>query len=197
MAISSLLMWFKVLSFMRMYNETGYIIRMLQQVAWDIRIFMFILLITLLAFADAMYTISRSNDEGKEYFGSYLEALINAYLLALGDFSYGSFDESGNSELSWTVFFFATMLNCVVMLNLLIAIVSETFAEVLSNKDENSYREKAMIIAENGFLLNEFDKNLHSDPNEVVLITELKEQNRRDFLNKEKDGKNMQGGEEF
>ena len=29
MAISSLCMWFKVLSFLRMYEETGYIIRML------------------------------------------------------------------------------------------------------------------------------------------------------------------------
>jgi hypothetical protein len=64
------------------------------------------------------------------------------------------------------------MLNCVVMLNLLIAIVSETFAEVLGNKDENSYREKASIIAENAFLLNQFDKNKNLDPNEVVIITE-------------------------
>ena len=47
----------------------------------------------------------------------------------------------------------ATVVNCIVMLNLLIAVVSETFATVLDTKDENTYKERAGIIAENYFLL--------------------------------------------
>lgn len=65
----------------------------------------------------------------------------------------GDFDDSSNGTLSWIVFLLATMLNLIIMLNLLIAIVSETFTNVLERKIENSYREKAAIIVENYFLL--------------------------------------------
>ena len=51
------------------------------------------------------------------------------------------------------------------MLNLLIAIVSETFADVLSNKEENTYKERANIISENYFLLDYADIHLNNDPN--------------------------------
>ena len=37
----------------------------------------------------------------------------------------------------------STLFNLIVMLNLLIAIISETFAEVNSNKDKFNYQEKA------------------------------------------------------
>ena len=76
-------------------------------------------------------------------------------MVALGDFSYDDFDSSSNGKISWTIFLIASILNCVVMLNLLVAVVSETFAEVLEQKDENSYQEKASIIAENIHLLNQ------------------------------------------
>ena len=39
------------------------------------------------------------------------------------------------------------------MLNLLIAVVSETFANVLDTKVENTFKERAGIISENYFLL--------------------------------------------
>ena len=118
------------------------------------RIFLFVLMITLLAFADSMYIISRSNDTNTEnldpsdhevnpdqykYFESFQGALISSYLTALGDWGTDDFDDSGNGQLTWAIFLLATALNCVVMLNLLIAIVSETFANVLAEKDENSY----------------------------------------------------------
>jgi hypothetical protein len=75
-------------------------------------------------------------------------------MVSLGDFMVmGDFDDSSNGTLSWIVFLLATMLNLIIMLNLLIAIVSETFTNVLERKIENSYREKAAIIVENYFLL--------------------------------------------
>jgi hypothetical protein len=76
-------------------------------------------------------------------------------LIALGEFNYDDYDDSGNGTLAWVIFLVSTLLNCVVMLNLLIAIVSETFAAVLNEKIENSYREKASIIQDNYFLLSE------------------------------------------
>jgi len=63
------------------------------------------------------------------------------------------YDVTRNELLSWVVFLSATLLDCVVMLNLLVAFVSETFVEVLSNKQENSYKELAIFVAGNTYLL--------------------------------------------
>ena len=141
MAISSLIMWSKLLNFLRISQETGYLIRMMIKVINDIGVFIFVLFFTLLGFADAMYIISRSNmppeDESDDsdkysYFSGYFSSLLNSYLLALGEFQYEDFSGASNEGITWFIFLIATLLNCVVMLNLLIAIVSETFNNVLS-----------------------------------------------------------------
>jgi hypothetical protein len=60
MSITSVMMWTKLLNFFRLHEETGYIIRMLIQVIIDMKIFMFVLFITILAFADAFYITARA-----------------------------------------------------------------------------------------------------------------------------------------
>jgi hypothetical protein len=91
-------------------------------------------------------------------------------LIALGEFNYDDFDDSGNGTLAWVIFIVSTLINCVVMLNLLIAIVSETFAIVVNEKIENSYREKASIIHENYFLLNEENRKSNLNAFEALII---------------------------
>jgi len=43
----------------------------------------------------------------------------------------------------------------IIMLNLLISIISETFANVNANATPNSYKEMASLIAENSYLIPE------------------------------------------
>lgn len=93
----------------------------------------------------------------------------------MGDFNYDNYDTSGQTFLSWFFFILATVVNCIVMLNLLIAVVSETFATVLDTKDENTYKERAGIIAENYFLLSQGQKAKNRDKNLVLMITEPKD----------------------
>lgn len=51
-----------------------------------------------------------------------------SYLLTLGEFNIDDFD-----NFCWIFFTFATVTNLIVMLNLLIAIISETFGRVVSD----------------------------------------------------------------
>ena len=53
------------------------------------------------------------------------------YRLALGDFSVDDFDSTATLYL-WIIFLFCTVLNLVIMMNLLIAIISESFAAINS-----------------------------------------------------------------
>ena len=59
---------------------------------------------------------------------SVLNALLAMYMLSLGEFSYDGFSNGENSNLSWVFFVFATFLCLVVFMNMLIAIMGDTFA---------------------------------------------------------------------
>lgn len=46
-------MWLKLLYFLRIYRTTGYLVRMIVQVIQEMKVFLLVLLITILAVADA------------------------------------------------------------------------------------------------------------------------------------------------
>lgn len=50
----SLVVWIKLLYFMRIFQSTGYLVRIILQVCIDMRYFLFILLLTLIAFGEAI-----------------------------------------------------------------------------------------------------------------------------------------------
>lgn len=74
--------------------------------------------------------------------------------MILGNFSTENFGQFGVAYV-WILFILCTVVNMIIMLNLLIAIISEAFAKVNSVSAQASYQEKASIIAENSFLIPE------------------------------------------
>jgi hypothetical protein len=72
--------------------------------------------------------------------------------MVLGDFDTNAFGSVAVGYV-WILFFLCTIFNMIIMLNLLIAIISESFAEVNSVQKEASFREQADIIAENTYLI--------------------------------------------
>lgn len=72
------------------------------------------------------------------------------YRLILGDFSH--FDNLGeNTEIYWILWFFffiATFVLMIIMLNLLIAIISNTFSKVTEDNDLVDTYEKTKLICE-------------------------------------------------
>jgi len=59
----SLILWLKFLYFLRIFAATGYLIKIIVEVVYDMRHFLLILLLTFIAFGDAMRSISTSNDD--------------------------------------------------------------------------------------------------------------------------------------
>lgn len=57
-------MWIRVLYFFRVFRTTGYYIRMLVQVIIDIRYFIFVFVLTILAFAHAWFVFLKNKADG-------------------------------------------------------------------------------------------------------------------------------------
>lgn len=92
---------------------------------------------------------------------SIFQTFNSFYRLILGDF--GGFDDlsdNGVDWLLWIFFFIGTLSLQIIMLNLLIAIISDTYQKVTENNILANNYEKAQIVAEMDELMNINEKNL-------------------------------------
>ena len=164
-------MWFKLLYFLRIFKTTGYLIGMILEVVKDMRHFFLVLLVTIIAFASSFLAISLGNDEANQFTTSNLDATIFTYRMVLGDFDTGAFGEVA-TPVVWILFLLCTIFNMIVMLNLLIAIISETFARVTGLADQKIYQEMAALIAENSYLVSQKVIETYAEENKYLMIVE-------------------------
>ncbi len=78
-------MWLRLLYFFRIFRNTGYYIRMLVEVIKDIKYFIFIFALTIVAFAHAWYVFLKNGEESE--LENFAVAIGYVYNLALGEFS--------------------------------------------------------------------------------------------------------------
>ena len=89
---------------------------------------------------------------------------------------FGGFDEAlaEYRNADWIIFILCCVFNMIVLLNLLIAIVSQTFADMLEAKVEEEYKEKARQIGlMQDSLFGKFVKEKFADPRELLLIVKI------------------------
>jgi Ion transport protein len=130
-SFAAVIMWIRFLYFFRIFRNTGYYIKMLVQVMFDIRYFIFIFVLTIFSFAHAWFIYLKNNEDGPVLV-SVNDALKYVYKIALGDFDteiYGSYYQ----QISWLFFILATFILQIVLINLLISIVADTFSTIKSN----------------------------------------------------------------
>jgi WD40 repeat protein len=126
--------WARGIACFRMFEPSRSMVRLVIQVILDIRTFFLILFYSTLAFAFVFYM----RDPEAQPFAMYL---TRAYRLDLGDF------ETDLTEyFDWGIFFVSTMINPLIMLNLLIAIMSDTAAAGAEVDDICGRRELTEMI---------------------------------------------------
>ena len=74
--------------------------------------------------------------------------IVNQYLLSLGDFNLDNFDSHPQAALCYTCFIMATFISSVTMLNMIIAIMGDTFERVIENRQLNSIKTKLGLMGE-------------------------------------------------
>jgi hypothetical protein len=132
-AVAALLNWFKLLYFLRIFSSTGYLVRMIINVIVDMRIFLVVFTIILLGFADAFATLSLGSEESAQYVTGFIDSLVYTYRIALGDYATDTYDDTVQPLTVWIFFLLCTIVNVIVILNLLIAIISDSFSRILEN----------------------------------------------------------------
>lgn len=75
-------------------------------------------------------------------------ALLFSYKMSLGDFDSGVLG-TVDYWLAVVLFYAATLFLCVIMLNLLIAVISETYANVQESQMNTMYQTMCDLLVEN------------------------------------------------
>jgi ABC-type multidrug transport system fused ATPase/permease subunit len=146
-AIALFLLWIRVLYFFRIERSYSYLINLLQSVCQSIATFLALLSLTVVSFAGSFYMLSQNNPQSDNYAPTYLAALHMSIELAFGNYDTTQFGSVGFA-LTYLFFLIASLALIVVMMNLLISIVSNTYQALQERASVTLYKELSLVISE-------------------------------------------------
>lgn len=140
-AFAVILMWMKLFYFGRIFLKTATTVTMVIEITKDMKYFLVILLIAIAGYGNCYLILSR-NYTGEDSFSgeTYFLAFIYAYQQAMGDFDTDGFESTDRYYL-YALWFLNVIMTLIVLLNLLIAIMGDTFDRVRESLDNNMYKE--------------------------------------------------------
>ncbi|CAG9316750.1 unnamed protein product [Blepharisma stoltei] len=138
------LSWLRGLSYFRLFIWTRYMINLLFEVLKDMISFLLILFYSVLSFCFIFIAIDSSSDHSN--FAHYIEF---SYLVILN-----SFDSSTFSSLEWVIFIIASIIEPIILLNVLISIMGNTYERVQEGFEvADNYELTDMILEVENLLL--------------------------------------------
>lgn len=151
------LLWLKMFYWMRLFSETAYFIKLITSTIFDLRYFINIIAIIMAAFITIFYVFSCNlTDEERakdpylqNYTGiRFVDAMITVYFITVGEFYYDNYSKGPNWMLIWPMFIACNFLMAIVFMNMLIAMMAETFAQVNSTKLESEIEQNIALICD-------------------------------------------------
>lgn len=148
-SISAMFAWLKIIYFGRLFVISAGLIRMIIEIMQDMKRFVLVFLLSIAGFMNAFDLIARNQDKDNEILGGKLsDSLIYTWAGGLGDFSFDGFnyDYEVMIYILWVIF---TVMTTLILLNLLIAIMGDTFDRVQETYAANTSKELCTLMVEN------------------------------------------------
>ncbi|OMJ92789.1 hypothetical protein SteCoe_4425 [Stentor coeruleus] len=140
----NLISWARGVTYFRVFTGTRYMVSLLTQVSVDIFAFLVILFYFTVAFTFMNLSLTGSKDDYESFY-----TIQNTYLLNFGSFIINENDGSWE----WLCFVISSMINFLVMVNLLISIIGDTYDKVQSFRDIADRKEMAEMVLEIEYLM--------------------------------------------
>ncbi|MDA8539139.1 ion transporter, partial [bacterium] len=147
--------WLKLLFFMRGLDSTAPLIKLLSNIMREMQSFLVLLLVLLTCFTFVFCLLLRDTDSDRDEFGTTSDAWLRTYGMMLGNFHTQWFDEADTHGLATCFFVVFTVSVPVIMLNALIAIMSDTYARSKTLEVANGRLMRADLILELESLIGE------------------------------------------
>ena len=154
LAVAQLLLWAKVLYFMRAFEGTGVYILTIVHILRDIKSFLLIVSIIIIGFSFAFYVLFQMsdtfiNDTHVMAYSNIAWSLVSTFNMGvMGDFDTEMFHLQENETILLVLFLTLVSMVTIVLLNLLIALMGSTYERATQQSSAASRYERACILLE-------------------------------------------------
>lgn len=166
-------MYVKFFYWMRLFKDYSAFIKMIGEIIWEVRTFFVMMFLCLAAYANVMFVLNLNRtsdcfiDDGEvcdliyeENFGfGPVDAIVHAYLTGLGDFRTDSYEHADGGE-TWFMFLVATVVVQLIFMNVLIAIMGESFGKVNGIIDQAKLHQLCVLMEAHIWICNIESLNL-------------------------------------
>ena len=164
------LMWYRLIRWMRLFDDTAFYTKILSETLSDSLTFLILFFLVMGLFANLTYifNIERLADRDENeliipiFDIPFLDAIYGLYINTIGEYEKTLEQyEGNNSRVMYVLFFIATFLIQITFLNMLIAVMGNTFDQVSANKAliGGMLTEKIEIMSEYRVILSMFRPN--------------------------------------
>ena len=126
----------------------------------DVGYFAAIFLVVLSGIGFAMYMLQLNQTAGNaeivvNTLGHFiLDSIYNQYMMSVGEFTMDGFDDHPEMAVCYFIFLSATIITQLTFLNMLIAIMGDTFGRVIENKAQYGLQTKLGIMGDYTAVIN-------------------------------------------
>ena len=150
-ASAVVVMWLKLFYFGRIINSTSTIVRMIIEISKDMVPFLFIMFVVMGGFSNSFFIIALNKEEEGPRFtrDNFILSLLYTWRNGLGDFITDEYPENNYPVLVFIIWLLCTFFVLIVFLNLLIAVLTDSFDKIQETLENNLLKEMATMMAEN------------------------------------------------
>eukprot|EP00054_Salpingoeca_dolichothecata_P035120 m.4589 g.4589 ORF g.4589 m.4589 type:complete len:314 (+) comp5087_c0_seq1:2942-3883(+) len=147
LSIAVYIRWVGLIYFLQAFENTGPLVRMLLRIIGDIKYIVLLLSLFVFGTAHAFYVVLRAEENSG--FSSPGTALFTSFnMVLLGDFDTNEFTTGRFEVLLQILFVISMMLIMIVLLNLLIALMSDSYERIQDGVDNEIFRLRARLVLE-------------------------------------------------
>ena len=174
-AFASCFTLIKLYDWLRLFDSTAFYVLLVAETLADIKPFMMLLSATLLLLGVPILILdgNRVEDENKllnDAFGFWiLDLLYTQYMLALGMFEPEHYGLHPQHVIAFCFFIAATFISQLTILNMLIAVMGDSFDKVVENREVNSIIMKLELLGDLCCNLPQTDRNVNRDTHMIVV----------------------------
>eukprot|EP01032_Pedospumella_encystans_P017121 gene17121-19520_t len=146
LCITSIVGYFNILYYLRAFESTGPLVSMIMKISNDMTNLIAVVLIVLVGFSQAFWIIS-SVDRSLP-FGTIQDSLLNSYVFMLGGFDPSAFEGTPLNGFATALSCFYMLIVSILLLNLLIALMGDSYGSVKEKGLAQWKLEQAQIVTE-------------------------------------------------
>ena len=136
-------LWAKFFEWLELFSSTSFYVRLVVETVYDVIPFLNLFFISLLWFGSALWIleINQTSDADDDAvigstFGYFIiDKFYNQYMLSLGEFALDGFEKHPQSFLCHFFFILATIFTQLIIFNMMIAIMGDTFGKIMESRD--------------------------------------------------------------